>query len=190
MSKHAEEADDATIVVNDATVVVNDATIAVNAAAAAVHVQNDAEHSAKIAVSGPSGSEAMPVAEPEMKSGGLFSARAGAGLDPARPIAPAPGRLPWEALPEGERGVTQGLPVSYGARPQVETPLQTGIDEVQRQLGPAPQGYPVVVRAGRETLPSLRRRDRRRRAVTLALYCAVVVVCVLGIWWVASIAFG
>lgn len=112
----------------------------------------------------------------------------GTGLDPDRPIAPAPGTLPWEAI--AERGVTRGLPVSYGARPNAEMPLRTGHDEIFRTIGPAPAQSEVHVAQHREQLPSLRERDRRRKVTTLAVYSAVIVFSVVGLYVVAAIAFG
>ena len=114
----------------------------------------------------------------------------GGGLDPRRPIAEAPGSLPWEVQPAGERGVAQGLPVSYGARVQTDMPLEFGIDEVQRRVGPAPEAGHVAVVQGRDLLPSLQRRDRKRSLITLLAYAGVTVACALGLWGVASIAFG
>lgn len=114
----------------------------------------------------------------------------GGGLDPRRPIAEAPGSLPWEVQPPGERGVAQGLPVSYGARVQTDMPLEVGIDEVQRRVGPAPEASHVAVVQGRDLLPSLQRRDRKRSLITLLAYAGVTVACALGLWGVASIAFG
>ena len=112
------------------------------------------------------------------------------GLDPRRPIAEAPGSLPWEVQPAGERGVAQGLPVSYGARVQTDMPLEVGIDEVQRRVGPAPEASHVAVVQGRDLLPSLQRRDRKRSLITLLAYACVTVACALGLWGVASIAVG
>lgn len=114
----------------------------------------------------------------------------GGGLDPRRPIAEAPGSLPWEVQPAGERGVAQGLPVSYGARVQTDIPLEVGIDEVQRRVGPAPEASHVAVVQGRDLLPSLQRRDRKRSLITLLAYAGVTVACALGLWGVASVAFG
>ena len=114
----------------------------------------------------------------------------GGGLDPRRPIAEAPGSLPWEVQPPGERGVAQGLPVSYGARVQTDMPLEVGIDEVQRRVGPAPEASHVAVVQGRDLLPSLQRRDRKRSLITLLAYACATVACALGLWGVASIAFG
>ena len=114
----------------------------------------------------------------------------GGGLDPRRPIAEAPGSLPWEVQPPGERGVAQGLPVSYGARVQTDMPLEVGIDEVQRRVGPAPEASHVAVVQGRDLLPSLQRRDRKRSLITLLAYAGVTVACALGLWGVASIACG
>lgn len=114
----------------------------------------------------------------------------GLGLDPRRPIAPAPGSTPWDSAPVGERGLSQGLPVSYGARPQGAPELLTGVDEVQRRLGPPPAAHPVTVRTGREALPSIARRDRRTRPLTLALYGVVCAISLVGLWLVASVSFG
>lgn len=210
---------DATVVVNDATVVVHhapdepsDATVVVNDATTVVE-RGPASDSTVVAsdltIVAPSApqpkkrrrdlrgeraqrtiSEALPVPEPEYEPLPVQQGRVDTGLDPERVIAPVPGKLPWESLPAGERGLMQGLPVSYVARPHRDAQLQIGVDEVQRQLGPAPQGYVVPVRSGRETLPSLARRDRKRRLFTLVGYAAAAVVSVLGLWGVASIAFG
>lgn len=137
-----------------------------------------------------SASPAPPVDGPVSNRGISALFGGGAGLDPKRPIAPAPGTTPWDAPVSGKRGVAQGIPVSYGARAHTEAGAIAGIDEVQRKLGAAPQGHPVVVREGREQLPSLRRLDQRRRIVTLAIYGGVTVVCIVGLWGVATIAFG
>ena len=190
--------DDATVVVSDATVVVNDPQFVAKR-----------EQLAELTVVVPSApqprkrrselrdqgvqrtaTEAPPVAEPADDRTAVSLARSSSGLDPERLIAPAPGTMPWELPPSGERGVTQGLPVSYGARSESQGMPPTGPDEVQRRLGPAPQGHHVQVRGGREVLPSLVRRDRKRRVATLAGYAAALLVCVLGLWGVASIAFG
>jgi len=131
---------------------------------------------------------APPVEEPENR--GLLRRIIGGGLDPKRPIAQAPGSMPWEDQPSGERGLSQGLPVSYGARSQTEMPLHLGIDEVQRRVGPAPAPRHVDVVQGRELLPSLQRRDKKRALVTLVVYAGVAAACVFGLWGVAAIAFG
>ncbi len=98
--------------------------------------------------------------------------------------------MPWDAQPTGERGLSQGLPVSYGARTQTEIALQDGIDEAQRRVGPVPEHTPVHVVAGRAQLPSLERKDRHRKRMTLAIYGGVIVACIFGLWGVAAIAFG
>lgn len=192
--------DDATVVVSDATVVVNDPQLG------AKHEHEQLSELTVVVPSAPqsrrrrrelrdqsvqrTATEAPPIAEPTDDRTSISLARSASGLDPDRPIAPAPGMMPWEQPPSGERGVMQGLPVSYGARSESQSMPQTGPDEVQRRLGPAPQGYQVLVRGGREALPSLMRRDRRRRIATLAGYAAALLVCVLGLWGVASIVFG
>ena len=136
---------------------------------------------------GIAGSTQLPVRTPQRPS---LRRIIGGGLDPRRPIAEAPGSLPWEVQPPGERGVAQGLPVSYGARVQTDMPLEFGIDEVQRRVGPAPEASHVAVVQGRDLLPSLQRRDRKRSLITLLAYAGVTVACALGLWGVASIAFG
>ncbi len=113
-----------------------------------------------------------------------------AGLDLERPIAPVPGGMPWEYQPTGERGLAQGLPVSYGARVSTGIPLHTGADEVQRQIGAAPQATPVYVAQGRFELPSLEKKNRRRKLATLVLYGCVTVATAFGLFGVAAIAFG
>lgn len=197
---------DATVVVNDATVAVNDATIVVNdstvvvtqadraddqlgqrpmtvsgSASASTHLSHSASQSASVG---------LPVEEPLAERSLPDSLRSGAGLDPDRRIAQMPGMLPWEVLPGGEQGVSQDLPVAYGARAAAAFDLQLGADEVQRRIGPAPVGEPIQVRPGREQLPSLNQHDRRRKTVTLALYAGAIVVCVAGLIGVATLAFG
>lgn len=141
------------------------------------------------AVAGVQGKDpAPPVADPKPRRS--LRRIVGGGLDPNRPIAEAPGSMPWEVQPAGVRGVAQGLPVSYGTRVATDMPVERGIDMVQRVIGPAPAARPVLRISGREQLPSLTRRDRRRRMVTLAIYAGVTVLCVLGLWGVAAIAFG
>lgn len=110
------------------------------------------------------------------------------GLDPHRPIAPAPGVAPWEGA--AERGISRGLSVSYGARPSGEMPLHTGQDEIFRRVGPPPEQNETTVVQGREQLPSLKERDRRRKVTTLAVYFGVIVISVVGLYAVAAIAFG
>lgn len=140
------------------------------------------------AASVPGVDPAPPIAEPKARRS--LRRIVGGGLDPNRPIAEAPGSLPWEVQAAGVRGVAQGLPVSYGTRVNTDMPVEQGIDLVQRVIGPAPAARPVAIAPGREQLPSLTKRDRRRRGVTLAVYAAVTVACVFGLWGVASIAFG
>lgn len=110
--------------------------------------------------------------------------------DPQRRIAPAPGTELWEALPQGERGVSPQLPVTYGSRQESTGRAQLGPDEVQKRLGPAPVARAVEVREGLESLPSMVRREQKRNRLTLAAYAGVTIACVLGLWLVASNAFG
>lgn len=124
-------------------------------------------------------------------SGGSRSASVGdTGLDPERRIADLPDRMPWEAVPAPEQGVHQGLPVVYGPRNEGDDDAPVGVDEVIRRVGPPPGATPVPVRQGRESLPSLTRRERKTRTLTLIVYGAVVVVAVLGLIGIARLAFG
>lgn len=132
----------------------------------------------------------MPVAEPESDLAAALSGRSVRALDSSRQIAPVPGADPWRELPVGAGGVTQELPVRYGASARTEVPVRTGFDEVLRRVGAAPAAGSVTVREGRDRLPSLARRDRRSRRVTLVGFASVTVLCVLGLWGVAAIAFG
>jgi len=97
---------------------------------------------------------------------------------------------PWGDVPHIERGTSRTLAVVYGARPDSDMPLHEGADEVQLLLGPAPQPTEVRVRDGRESLPSLSKRDARRRVATLAAYPVVVAVSVAGLVWVATLVLG
>lgn len=188
-----EAVGDGTVVVNRPVEPLDDGTVVVNhprggagdEAPAPAAPQRRRDRRAQ--VSGGS-NPALPVEAPKEKRS--LRRIIGGGLDPKRPIAQAPGSMPWEQQPVGERGVAQGLTVSYGARVRTEMPLQTGVDEVQRRVGPAPEAQAVRVVEGREALPSLSRRDRKRRLVTLAIYLGVTLACALGLVEVASIAFG
>ena len=111
-------------------------------------------------------------------------------FDRTRAIGPAPGETPWSELPQGERGVAQGLPVAYGTNPLTEPALHTGLDEVKRELGEAPNSSTVTVREGRDMLPSLERRNNAQRLRSLATLGVLIVVSVVGLVWVASVAFG
>lgn len=186
---------DETHAVTDDTYAVIDETIVVNADSTVVvstsppSSRRDRRVAAQGGLQHSQGSDPAPPIEEEQRSQGLHLG-VGAGFDAGRPIAPVPGMMPWEAAFSGERGVSQGLPVSYGARLQTETRLQIGVDEAQRVVGPAPTATPVYVLADREQLPSLQRKDLRRKRTTLAIYGGVIVACVVGLWGVAAIAFG
>lgn len=182
---------DETFAVADETIVVNaDSTVVVPARPTSAPVRRrDRRVAAQRGLRDPQGTDPAPPVKEGQRSQGLHLG-VGAGFDADRPIAPVPGAMPWEAAFSGERGVSQGLPVSYGARLQTETRLQTGVDEVQRVVGPAPAATPVGVLAGREQLPSLQRKDLRRKRITLAIYGGVIVACAVGLWGVAAIAFG
>ncbi|MBK0417603.1 hypothetical protein JD276_00940 [Leucobacter sp. CSA1] len=118
--------------------------------------------------------------------------RTGKGLDPSRRIPAVPGDVPWASTPVPEPGVRPGLPVVYGARP----PADGGPEEpdgIRRRLGPppaAPASPLAAEQAPRPALPSLERRTRRRRVVTLACYTAAILVSGFGLWGVAVLAFG
>lgn len=219
VSQPVHEASDHTVVVNqsapevsDHTVVVNqplhaddlaavsapdesvdevgDGTVVVPAAAeAGSPSRRDRRERGEAAAQAATGSDpAPPVDAPREKRS--LRRIVGGGLDPRRPIAEAPGSAPWETQSAGERGVAQGLPVSYGARVQTDMPLEVGIDEVQRRVGPAPEASHVEVVQGRDLLPSLQRRDRKRSLITLLVYAGLTALCIFGLWGVASIAFG
>lgn len=136
-----------------------------------------------------SGGEARPIPEPELSSF-CGSREELPRLDPRRIIVPAPGAAPWDAPAVGERGLVQGLPVRYGARSVGQGSSGFGTDAVHEQLGPAPEGQTVGVKQQRETLPSLRRRDKKRGLITLLSYVAAVLLSALGLWGVAALAFG
>lgn len=65
-----------------------------------------------------------------------------------------------------------------------------------RQVVPSASPEPAVTKAGgvaasnpRAQLPSLARRDRRARLITLAGYAASVCIAGIGLWFVATLAF-
>lgn len=111
-------------------------------------------------------------------------------LDPQRRIAPVPGAAPWEHGPAAVPGLHQGLPVPYVPRSAWPASAGTGPDEVQRRVGPPPEPRPVVARPGRESLPSLERRERRARRLTLIAYPLVVAASLAGLVLLAQLAFG
>lgn len=176
--------------VGDGTIVVPDAYARVAAEGTRRRRRELREEQRRQAEQSGHAGEAVPNAAERTRLGRLVPGGDTSALDARRPIAPVPGMLPWDARPVAERGVSQGLPVSYGARTRIETPLETGLDEAQRRVGPAPEATPVIPLEGRSELPSLQRRDKRRTRVTLALYLAGSLACLLGLWGVASIAFG
>ncbi|MDI6022573.1 hypothetical protein QBL02_03330 [Leucobacter sp. UT-8R-CII-1-4] len=143
--------------------------------------QEDAARQQSLSRSDPAPPVKQPLAERELLQ------IVDSGLDPHRPIALAPGVAPWEVA--AERGVSRGLPVSYGARPSSEMPLQTGRDEIFRRVGLPPAQTETTVVQGRDQLPSLKERDRRRKVTTLAVYFGVIVISVVGLYAVAAIAF-
>ncbi len=104
------------------------------------------------------------------------------GADPSRdPSGGSPG-------PESVRGLP---PVVYGARSPLSGAVPGGMDAVQRRIGPPPSGpWSPPPAAVRPPMPSLARRFRRRRALTLAGYAAAVLVSVVGLIIVGTLAFG
>lgn len=209
---------DETVMVDDATVVASDATVVVARAPGGDDGAGDGEAEDEDAES--TGGDDLPAEDLTMlaphlgfddatvvsqshsavqnsgsladyMSGGSRSASVGdAGLDPERRIADLPDRMPWEAVPAPQKGVHQGLPVVYGPRNEGDDDAPMGVDEVTRRVGPPPGATPVPVRQGRESLPSLTRRERKTRTLTLIVYGAVVVVAVLGLIGIARLAFG
>jgi len=111
-------------------------------------------------------------------------------LDPQRRIAAVPGAAPWERGPAAVPGLHQGLPLPYAPRSPGSAAAEAGPDEVQRRVGPPPGPSPVVARGGRETLPSLERRERRARRLTLIAYPLVIVAASAGLLLIAILAFG
>jgi len=103
--------------------------------------------------------------------------------DPAPPIAePVPSQRPSSAP------LRRGPARVYGAR-AVNASAAVQPDEVLRRIGPAPAAEPRYA-AERPPLPSLARRFRRERAVTLICYAGAVVLAAAGLTVIARIAFG
>lgn len=90
------------------------------------------------------------------------------------------------ADPEPWRGVP--APV-YGPRSATQRGDAPVPDAVQRRIGPAPSAtaQPVVERP---PLPSLAKRARRSRTITIIAYAVTTALSVLGLWLVAVLAFG
>ncbi|MBO1902745.1 hypothetical protein J4H92_12395 [Leucobacter weissii] len=178
----------------DETVVVGDETVVAGGADAPARVVQ--RRSERTVFSGPRPGD--PVPEPEGSSGPLGRGTGrvqgepvGLPLDAERRIGPVPERKPWEQVIAAEPGVTPGLPVPYAPRAvEAQQPFRADVDEIMSRLGPPPAARPVPVGDGREDLPSLRRRGRRSRVVTLTAYGAVLVLAALGLWGVALLAFG
>ena len=77
----------------------------------------------------------------------------------------------------------------YGPRSARHRAERAGIDEVQQRVG-VPPGAGADALPERALLPSLARRARRSRIVTLSAYAATVALSLLGLWGVARLAFG
>ncbi|QZY51126.1 hypothetical protein [Leucobacter tenebrionis] len=92
---------------------------------------------------------------------------------------PAADPEPWRAVP---------APV-YGPRSATQRGDAPGPDAVHRRIGPAPSAtaQPVVERP---PLPSLAKRARRSRTITIIAYAATTALSVVGLWLVAALAFG
>lgn len=147
-------------------------------------------------------SVALPVDEPEPGPGpgsGQFGHRSQpsrtntprqlSSLDPERRIDAVPGRAPWERDPAPIRGVSAGASVIYGARSERMGDTRLGFDQITATVGPAPTQGQVGVRDGRSTLPSIEKRGRRMRILTLVGFGAVIVLAATGLWAIAMLAF-
>lgn len=103
------------------------------------------------------------------------------------PPAPLPEQLPRDLASLGH------LPQVYGARQAREAlgPLATPAaqDTVEQQHGPAPAAAYEEPTAPRPALPSLVKRYRKERTVTLAAYAGAIVVSAVGLIVIARIAF-
>lgn len=104
---------------------------------------------------------------------------------PASPVEDPP----WSAvLPRS--GVGGGvLPSIYGPRSPRQGADRTDADAVHRRIGPPPTAA-AAAQPEREPLPSLARRARRSRIITVSAYAATAAASVLGLWGVARLAFG
>ena len=191
--------DDATVVRAGADPLVDEATLV------RPHIVEDAttvvrRHADEETVAYRSGAEdgrgTASGGDPRRSRWGHDGARRG---DPAPPIpAPDPvGEAPAGA-PQSNAALSNAAPSSaslsrasarvYGARP-IGASAPQHPDEVLRRIGPPPAAEPRYA-ADRPRLPSLARRFRRERAITLACYAGVVVISIAGLTVISRIAFG
>lgn len=128
---------------------------------------------------------APPIEEPATGSRSRTS-RTLPSLDPQRRIAEVPGRAPWQKEPTPVRGVNAGSTIVYGTRSEHMGDTKRGVDYVHMTVGPAPEPHPVEVRAGRQQLPSLAKRSRRMRRLTLAAFALTIVASATGLWFIVG----
>jgi hypothetical protein len=106
----------------------------------------------------------------------------------ARRRAPEPPVSDEErALPT--RGVGQGLPVVYGARSEDFVNSAAGAIDLERPIGPPPEGVSPVS-AARGGLRSTVARNRKFRALALWGGALVLLLVSLGLWGIATLALG
>lgn len=107
------------------------------------------------------------------------------------PRPPAPAAAPVPVPEEDAARPWNGVALTrvYGPRSARHRAERAGIDEVQQRVG-APPGAGADALPERALLPSLARRARRSRIVTLSAYAATVALSLLGLWGVARLAFG
>lgn len=145
-------------------------------------------------------------------------ADAGAGIGLSADAADA-GALSWPApevagpdhrgdpVPDPEPAAYEAAQAAQAARPdQAAATSRSGLLRRAantlpriygpRQVVPSAPPEPAVTKAGgvaasnpRAQLPSLARRDRRARLITLAGYAASVCIAGIGLWFVATLAF-
>lgn len=128
-----------------------------------------------------------------------FTVHIGAPLDPEKTVVrpggaaqrpdPAPVPEPDSAAELGaKRGGRNGaLSSSASFMPPVYGPRAASVSQAP-EPSPDPAGG-VAASNARAALPSLARRDRRGRVVTLACYAAALIVTGVGLWVVAALAF-
>lgn len=138
-------------------------------------------------VVGRTGDPAPPVPEPEYSSEDLAKLMFKPPLDPRRRVKPAPFEQPDHTLPK--RGVRQGMPVIFGETgPQAGEQGSSPLD-LERRIGAVPKST-ALTPAARDGLPSMAQLNRKFRLLALAGGAGVVVVVALGLWGIATLAFG
>ena len=131
---------------------------------------------------------APPVEEPdaELSERALAKLLFKPPLDPRRRVKESPFPQLEHTLPK--RGVSQSMPVVYGARSE-ELPVQPeGKLDLEQRIGAPPTTLapPPVVREG---LPSAAQLNRKFRLLALLGGAGVVVVVAAGLWGIAALAF-